>query len=91
MPPEPFVTYDDQLDALALIEAVANNDTDAERTLLRTYVDGGGVGGLVRGLTVIALVLANVGVAQGAWATASDALALARLGILDTTQAEEEK
>ena len=89
MTAKPFVTTDNQLDALALIEAVANGDQDGEKAILRNYIDEGDVGGLVSGLTVISIVLANVGVTQGAWPTASDALSLARLGIIDTE--EEEK
>ena len=89
MTARPFITTDNQLDALALIEAVANGDEEGERAILRTFI-GGDVGGLVTGLTTIAIILANVGVQQRAWSTATDALALARLGILDTPDDAQE-
>ena len=86
---QPYVTAEDQLDALALIEAVNNSDQDGERAILRHYIDDGDVAGLVTGLTTIALILAGVGVAQNAWPTVTDALSLTRLGIYDTTEDEQ--
>ncbi len=79
-----FVTTDNQLDALALIEAIAGSDETAERAILRSYTDGSG--GLIAGLVTICMLLANVGVQQGAWPTAASSLQLARLGIIDTEQ-----
>ncbi|MFN3003461.1 hypothetical protein ACK12G_09410 [Mycolicibacterium wolinskyi] len=72
------------LDALAIIEAIARNDDDAQRAILAPYLDEG-AGDLVIGLAVVAMSLANVGVAQGAWPDAQAALQLARLGVLDVT------
>lgn len=77
------------LDALAIIEAIARRDDDAQRAILATYLENG-AGDLVIGLAVVAMSLANVGVELGAWPDAHAALQLARIGVLDATNNTEE-
>jgi hypothetical protein len=84
MTDKPFVTADNQLDAVALCEAVATGDKAAERAIVGHYADDAAGPGLIAGLVAATLVMANVGVYQRAWPDAPAGLELARLGIMDT-------